>query len=442
GDVSEPTAPLGLLDVRGDGQSVHESRIGLAVHLSGRVRRVARQHGVSVASVCHVAWARVVAGLSSRSDVVFGTVLFGRMHAGEGAERVPGLFINTLPVRVQVGLQTVAESVRGMHEQLVQLLHHEHASLGIAQRCSGVAAPQPLFSALLNYRYSQGLEPVGVQDGLRAWEGIEILSAQERTNYPCVVSVDDLGEGFALTGQAVAPLQAQRLCKWMQEVLEDLVGALEAEVHRPVCGLDLLLRDEREQVLRQWNGTQESYPSQWCVHELFEQQVQRTPGAVAVVYEGRTLTYAELDGRANKLARYLCERGVGTNRLVGLCAQRSLEMVVGILGILKSGGAYVPLDPGYPPERLRYLLTDSAPVVVLRDVASAGVLDEQELREWGIELIELQPLHRLPQQDGLQDGDELADRDELAKRLWSDCARGRLDRAATGVDEHALAYVI
>src|SRR6185312_10856214 len=213
---------------------------------------------------------------------------------------------------------------------------------------------QPLFSALLNYRYSQELEPVGMQDGLRAWEGIEVLSVQERTNYPCVVSVDDLGEGFALTGQAVEPLQAQRLCEWMREVLEDLVGALEKEVHRPVCGLQLLLRDEREQVLQQWSATREGYPSRWCVHELFEQQVQRTPEAVALVHEGRTLTYAELDARANQLARYLWERGVGANRLVGLCAQRSLEMVVGILGILKAGGAYVPLDPGYPPERLRY----------------------------------------------------------------------------------------
>src|SRR6185437_1806861 len=144
-------------------------------------------HGVSVASVCHVAWARVVAGLSSRSDVVFGTVLFGRMHAGEGAERIPGLFINTLPVRVSLGVQSVGDSVRGMHEQLVQLLHHEHASLGLAQRCSGVAAPQPLFSALLNYRYGQDPEPLGSPDGWRAWEGLEVLSVQERTNYPCVV---------------------------------------------------------------------------------------------------------------------------------------------------------------------------------------------------------------------------------------------------------------
>src|SRR6185312_4224120 len=121
---------------------------------------------------------------------------------------------------------------------------------------------------------------------------------------------------------------------------------------------------------------------------------------------------------ANQLARYLSERGVGANRLVGLCAQRSLEMVVGILGILKAGGAYVPLDPGYPLERLRYLLADSAPVVVVRDAASSGVLDEEELQERGIELIELQ------------------------ERLWSNRSTERLDRSDTGADEHALAYVI
>jgi len=247
------------------------------------------------------------------------------MRGGEAPSRVPGLFINTLPVRVQLGLQTVLESVRGMQEQLVQLLYHEHASLGLAQRCSGVAAPQPLFSALLNYRYSQAQQAPAA----RSWEGIEILSAQERTNYPCVLVVDDLGEGFALTGQVVVPLQARRLCEWMQEVLKDLVGALEADVHRPACGLQLLLQDERAQVLGQRSARQGNYLHRWCVHELFEQQVQRLPGSVAVMYEGRTLTYAELDARANQLARYLCERGVGANRLVGLCAQRSLEMVWG-----------------------------------------------------------------------------------------------------------------
>src|SRR6202023_3797994 len=111
--------------------------------------------------------------------------------------------------------------------------------------------------------------------------------------------------------------------------------------------------------LELFNATQTDYPQEKLVHELFEEQVQRTPQAVAVVYEGQSLTYAELNGRANQLARYLREKGVGADQLVGICVERSLEMVVGLLGVLKAGGAYVPLDPDYPPERLAYMLEDS-----------------------------------------------------------------------------------
>lgn len=122
---------------------------------------------------------------------------------------------------------------------------------------------------------------------------------------------------------------------------------------------------EREIVLKQFNQTTVAYPQDQLIHVLFEGQARRTPEAVAVVYEGKTLTYAELNGRANQLALHLKDKGVGTDQLVGICIERSLEMVVGLLGILKAGGAYVPLDPGYPAERLAYMLSDVAPRVIL-----------------------------------------------------------------------------
>ena len=156
GDVEEPTAPFGLLDVHGDGTGIEEARIWLDKNLAKRLRQQARKLRVSVASLCHVAWARVLARVSGREDVVFGTVLFGRMQGGHGSERMMGLFINTLPVRIRVGEESVEASVRQTHAQLAELLGHEHASLALAQRCSGVPAPTPLFSALLNYRHSAG----------------------------------------------------------------------------------------------------------------------------------------------------------------------------------------------------------------------------------------------------------------------------------------------
>ncbi|WP_141753460.1 condensation domain-containing protein, partial [Duganella sp. HH101] len=205
-DVDEPTAPFGLLDVQGDGTGIVESHRMVDGDLSRRLRQQARQLGVSAASVMHLAWAQVLSKVSGRDDVVFGTVLLGRMAGGEDASSVLGMFINTLPVRFKLGEQGVAQAVRSAHDMLTQLLRHEHASLALAQRCSGVKAPMPLFSALLNYRHS-----VAQKAGDAAWQGVGMLSSEERTNYPVTFSVDDLGDDFSLTAQVSASVSAQRV---------------------------------------------------------------------------------------------------------------------------------------------------------------------------------------------------------------------------------------
>ncbi|HLL48390.1 MAG TPA: condensation domain-containing protein, partial [Longimicrobiaceae bacterium] len=189
-DVDEPTAPFGLLDVHGDGAELELARLEVEPGLGVRLRARARALGVSVASVCHVAWGQVLARASGRRDVVFGTVLFGRMQGGEGADRVLGPFINTLPVRVRVGEEGALASVRRTQALLASLVRHEHAPLALAQQCSGVELPAPLFSALFNYRY-------GVRGEVRPpsrgpGQGIRPV---ERSNYPLTLSVDDFGDG-------------------------------------------------------------------------------------------------------------------------------------------------------------------------------------------------------------------------------------------------------
>ena len=193
GDVDEPTAPFGLLDVQGDGSGIEEAHLALDYDLARRLRAHARRLGVSAASLCHLAWARVLSKISTREDVVFGTVLFGRMQGGEGADRVMGLFINTLPIRIPIGEQGVELSVRRTHALLADLMRHEHASLALAQRCSAVPSPTPLFSALLNYRHSQDAAQVPSAESMQAWEGVQQLRGEERTNYPITLSVNDLG---------------------------------------------------------------------------------------------------------------------------------------------------------------------------------------------------------------------------------------------------------
>ncbi|RMN29860.1 Non-ribosomal peptide synthetase, terminal component, partial [Pseudomonas coronafaciens pv. zizaniae] len=362
GQVTEPTLPFGLHDVQGDGRDIRQARQAVPAELAGRIRRQARSLGVSAASLHHLAWAHVLGRTSGREEVVFGTVLLGRMQGGDGADRSLGMFINTLPVCLNVGEQSVSEGVKATHARLTALLGHEHASLPLAQRCSAIAPSLPLFSALLNYRHSAQPEISDQAD--RPWGEIEVLGWNEWTNYPLTLAVDDLGEGFALTVQSTAGVDPQRVCAYMETALESLVEALEHYPESLLRRLDVLPRAER-QLLQEWNATAVDYPQDTCVHQLFETQVEKTPEAIALVFEARKFTYAQLNARANQLAHYLIGLGIGPDDRVAICVERSPEMVVGLLGVLKAGAAYVPLDPTYPEQRLRYMLEDSAPAAVL-----------------------------------------------------------------------------
>ncbi|MCF5653312.1 AMP-binding protein, partial [Pseudomonas syringae] len=372
GDIDEPTLPFGLQDVQGDGRDIEEAALLVDSQLNLRLRAQARQQGVSAASLVHLAWAQVLGKVSDRRDVVFGTVLLGRMHAGEGADRALGMFINTLPLRVAVGGQGVRAGVKATHAQLTALLAHEHASLALAQRCSGVAAPTPLFSALLNYRHSA----VGsaAERTAQAWQGMQALHSEERTNYPLTLNVDDVGDGFKLTALAATSVGAQRVCGYMHTALEQLVDALELMPQASLQSLSILPPVEREQLLVAFNDTALDYPQQQTIHGTFEAQAERTPQALAVIHGERRLTYRELNEQANRLAHALRKQGVQPDSRVGICVERGVEMVVGLLAILKAGGGYVPLDPAYPVERIAYMLQDSAPAAVLVQTATQDLL--------------------------------------------------------------------
>jgi amino acid adenylation domain-containing protein len=365
GDIDEPTAPFGLTDAWGDGSEIVEAKMAVDASLSARLRERARRLGVSAGTVCHVAYAQVLARVSGREDVVFGTVLFGRLQGGAGADRVMGPFINTLPVRVRVADDGAEESVRRTHTLLAEVLRHEHASLALAQRCSGVHAPAPLFSALMNYRHAAGVGKPAPAEAQQAWEGINRLHIGERTNYPLLLSVDDLGDGFWLTAQAPASVQPERVCAMMHQALEGLVEALEDAPSRALGSIGVLPDAERAQVVEGWNATAADFPRESSVHALFEALVESTPDAVAVVFDEERITYTELNRRANRLAHHLRERGVEADARVAVLLSRSTELVVAELAVLKAGAAYVPIDPSYPADRIAFMVADSGSAVVL-----------------------------------------------------------------------------
>ena len=375
-DIGEPTLPFGLADVHLGGAQVGQTHRMVSADLNDRLRARAKQLNVSLASLCHVAFAQVLARTSGQQNIVFGTVLFGRMQAGHGADRAMGMFINTLPIRFDFGGISAVESVQQAHARLAALLAHEHAPLALAQRCSGVATGTPLFSALLNYRHNDLSGEDNIVQTLGQMPGVELLSEQERTNYPLTLSVEDFGHSLGLTTQVVTPFDSGRVCGYVEQALDSLAQALERSPNSPVRLLNILPTHERTLLLETWNATNAPCPDHVCIHHLFEKQVARTPEASALIFDGRALSYGELNTKANRLAHHLVELGVGPDQRVVICVERSAAMVVGLMAILKAGGGYVPLDPAYPGDRLAYMLADSAPVLVLADAVGRRVLGE------------------------------------------------------------------
>jgi arthrofactin-type cyclic lipopeptide synthetase C len=424
GDVTEPTTPFGLADVLGTGTDVVAVREEVDPDLLQRLRGRARMLGVSTASVCHLAFARVLATASGRSDVVFGTVLFGRMQGGEGADWVPGLFMNTLPMRVRLDATGVEDGVRQVQAQLAELLRHEHASLALAQRCSGVRTPAPLFSAFLNYRHHQHVTGPPSTDLVGASEGIRFVSADDRTNYPFALSVDEGETRMLLTAEAAPPCDPARVCRYMHCALANLLEALERAPATPVRRLDVLPASERRDLLETWNATTTPYPHDRCAHELIETQAMERPDAIAVAAEDQVLSYGELNRRANRLSHHLRGLGVGSDERVALCLARGPELMVAVLAALKAGAAYVPLDPTGPMERLALMLADSRPRVVLTqgpcEPAVRAALQIATGPDRAIDVLDL---------------------DADASR-WAACSAANPPRDSVGLQPEHLAYVI
>ncbi|MFJ5362464.1 amino acid adenylation domain-containing protein, partial [Pectobacterium sp. CHL-2024] len=363
-DVEEPTAPFGLLDIQTDSENMDENMQYLDPALALTIRKQANRLGVSASVLFHVAWAQVLAHISNRDDVVFGSVLLGRLQGMDGADRIMGMFINTLPLRISLNNRSVIDVVRSTYDDLISLLEHEQTPLALAQRCSGVMPPLPLFSTLLNYRHSQH-NAINNDPASRNWQGIRQLTVAERTNYPLTVSVDDFGTNFCLVAQTSPEIDAARITHYLETAIRTLIDVLENDPQRPIMTLSVLPDSERQQVLVDFNATDADLPDNALIHSLFESQVAQTPNTTAVVFEEQHVTYDELNRRANRLAHHLLSLGVKPDDRVALCLERSPDMVVSLLGILKAGAAYVPMDPAYPAERLAYMLDDAAPVVLL-----------------------------------------------------------------------------
>ena len=309
---------------------------------------------MTVATLAHLAWAVVLARCSGQDDVVFGTVLLGRLQSGADLSRVVGPCINTLPLRLRLVDVGLAEAARQIQHQLNTLIRFEHTPLELAQRCSGLAAP--LVQVLINYRSTADATLAsdatsGQLSGVR-----ELTRLDERTHLPVVISLDAHRDELHLSLQSQEPSVAQRLLAHMITTLERLGDALLQTPELPLSRLSSLPDDERHLLLTTCNDTRLPYPANTSIEDLFAAQVQRDSAAIAVETIDEALSYGELNASADALAERLQAQGVGPETIVAVILERSSAMVVAVLGVLKAGGAYLPLDPATPPARRDALL--------------------------------------------------------------------------------------
>ncbi|MDZ8135368.1 MAG: amino acid adenylation domain-containing protein [Nostoc sp. DedQUE04] len=339
-----------------------EREVKLSIVTTAALQSVAKQHQLTLNTLVQGAWALLLSCYSGQKDVVFGAVTSGRPHTLAKAESMVGLFINTLPIRVQVSSQEfLLPWLHNIKDKLVEARQYEYCPLVKVQEWSEVPKGVSLFESIVVF------ENYAVDPSLRQRDinlQIEEFHSFEKTNYPITLSVN-LGEELLLniTCDDSDRFDTDTIARMLGH-LQTLLEGMSTNPQQRLGELSLLTEDERHQLLVEWNQTQVEYSQDQCIHQLFEAQVERTPDAIAVVFENQQLTYRELNNQANQLAHYLQQLGVKPEVLVGICVERSIEMIIGLLAILKAGGAYVPIDPTYPQPRLALLLND-APLTVL-----------------------------------------------------------------------------
>lgn len=347
---------------RSEQENYAEQRIVIDAAVTARLQQVCRDLQVTSSTAIQAAWALVLMRYSGEDDVVFGVVVSGRSADLNGVERIIGPLINTLPVRVRADEgRRISEWLHEVQEQGAAMRQYEFSPLVEVQRWSDVGGGESLFESILVYENYPIEETVEEEVGEIT---LSELRSVEQTNYPLTL--------LAVPGDELVLRLIYEQGRFENElitnVLKHLARGLEEIASNPeqrLSELSLLSDSERRQILEDWNRTERAYPSDKCLHELFEEQVARTPEAIALEYEGARLTYTELNERANQLARHLNQLGAGAEMIVGVYIERSLEMVVALLGILKSGGAYLPLDPEYPATRLQHMLEEAGVRIVL-----------------------------------------------------------------------------
>ncbi|HYH79361.1 MAG TPA: amino acid adenylation domain-containing protein, partial [Longimicrobium sp.] len=336
-------------------------RFSVPAAAAAKLREVGRREGATLFMTLLAAWQALLARYGAGDDVVVGTPVAGRTR--RETEGLIGFFVNMLVVRTGLeGDPAFREVVARVRDGVLEAQAHQDLPferLVEAMEVERSMAHTPLFQVVFTLENPRGAV------GLAGVEAERLNAGAATTTYDLVLRMADEGGSLAghltyrtdLFDAATAERVAGHFVRLLEGVAEDPGVRLSA--------VELMDEAERGRVLQAWNATEREYPRGVCIHHLFEAQAARTPSAAAVELDGEVLSYAALESRANRVARRLRRMGVGPETVVGICVDRTPDLVAGILGILKAGGAYLPLDPAYPPERLRYMREDSGARVLV-----------------------------------------------------------------------------
>jgi amino acid adenylation domain-containing protein len=349
----------------------------LSIDLTEGLKALSRREGVTLFMTLFSAFQILLHRYSGQDDIVIGTPTAGRSNLVQ--EDLIGYFVNTLVLRTDLsGDPSFRELLARV--RVVALDAYANQDMPF-EKLVEVLNPQrdpsrhPLFQVMFVF---QNITEAQLQLNEISVDGLKVISAT--TKFDLILELSETLEGLTGSLEYATDLfdasTITRLIGHYQTLLEGIIARPEARLSE----LLLLTKPERQQLLVDWNKTYSDYPKNKCIHQLFEEQVERTPDAIALIFEDQQLSYQILNTKANQLAHYLKTVGVGPDSLVGICLDRGIDMIVGLLAILKAGGAYVPLDSAYPKERLAFMLADSRPVALLINSENMKQFSDQSER--------------------------------------------------------------
>jgi len=352
-------------------QAPHHWRYSFPETLSQGMNDFARNHGITLNTLFQGAWALLLSRLTGQRDVTFGITVSGRPAELPGVEQMVGLLINTLPLRISLPSdQPLAAWLGALQTRQAGLLDYGYLGLTEIQHIAG--GLNPLFDTLLVFE-NYPIDRAAIKQGIGDLK-VTHIAGHDATHYPLSLMVAP-GEQLELRLEFDPALfddeKGQQLGQRLVRLIEQAIAQPDAPLYR--C--DMLTPEERHTLLEGFNATAQPIAAA-TLPELFEMQAARDPAATALIFAGQELSYAELNSRANRLAHALIAQGAGPESLIGLCLERSFELIISLLAVLKSGAAYVPLDPEYPKARLQAMLEDAAPLLVISSTEMAAILPE------------------------------------------------------------------